>query len=146
MRSTTESAAVPASFRARPGVVALSILLAMGLAGCGPTGRSVTVYSSQDPEFAGPLLAGYAERSRVEVETKFDVESSKTVGLAQLLIREAPRPRCDLFWNNEILNTLRLKRKRDAGELVAPQRGRHPGRVPRRKTAPGTASRPGPAS
>ena len=42
---------------------------------------------------------------------KFDVESSKTVGLAQLLIRESPKPRCDLFWNNEILNTLRLREK-----------------------------------
>ena len=42
---------------------------------------------------------------------KFDVESTKTVGLAQLLIRESPKPRCDLFWNNEILNTLRLREK-----------------------------------
>jgi iron(III) transport system substrate-binding protein len=28
-----------------------------------------------------------------------------------LIIAEARRPRCDLFWNNEILNTLRLKEK-----------------------------------
>jgi len=38
-------------------------------------------------------------------------ESTKTVGLTNLIIAEARRPRCDLFWNNEILNTLRLKEK-----------------------------------
>jgi iron(III) transport system substrate-binding protein len=42
---------------------------------------------------------------------KFDVESTKTVGLAQAIIAEANRPRCDVFWNNEILHTLRLEEK-----------------------------------
>ena len=95
--------------RAALGVLALLLL---GSAGCG-TRRSpvVVVYSAQDPEFAEPVLKAYAAKSGVEIEPKFDVESTKTVGLAQLLIRESPKPRCDLFWNNEILNTLRLKEK-----------------------------------
>ena len=33
------------------------------------------------------------------------------MGLTNLIITEAEQPRCDLFWNNEILNTLRLKEK-----------------------------------
>ena len=41
---------------------------------------------------------------------KFDVESTKTVGLAEAIVAEKDRPRCDVFWNNEILHTLRLKR------------------------------------
>ena len=86
-------------------------LLLLILAGCGKEGRRVVVYSSQDPEFAAPLLDDYAKATGIEVEAKYDVESSKTVGLAQLLIRESPKPRCDLFWNNEILNTLRLREK-----------------------------------
>ena len=77
------------------------------LAGCG----SVVVYSSQDPEFAQPILTAYADETKIDVITKFDVESTKTVGLTQLLIHESTRPRCDLFWNNEILNTLRLREK-----------------------------------
>ena len=91
--------------------VALPAWLLLALLGCGEPGRTVVVYSSQDPEFAEPLLSSYAKEAGVEVETKFDVESTKTVGLAQLLIRESPKPRCDLFWNNEILNTLRLHEK-----------------------------------
>ena len=99
----------------RPSRAALKLLalvaLALGPVGCGTDGRKVVVYSSQDPEFAEPVLAAYAKTSGVEIVPKFDVESSKTVGLAQLLIRESPKPRCDLFWNNEILNTLRLREK-----------------------------------
>ncbi len=93
-------------------IVLLASLPLLPLAGCESEGHKVVVvYSSQDPEFAEPLLDDYAKAAGVEVEAKFDVESSKTVGLAQLLIRESPKPRCDLFWNNEILNTLRLREK-----------------------------------
>jgi iron(III) transport system substrate-binding protein len=81
------------------------------LSGCGTGGEKVVVYSSQDPEFAEPILTAYAKETGVDVIPKFDVESTKTVGLTQLLIQESPRPRCDLFWNNEILNTLRLREK-----------------------------------
>jgi iron(III) transport system substrate-binding protein len=105
-RKTGRSIVVP-----RQATSILSALLLLGLLGCGSEGRKVVVYSSQDPEFAAPLLDDYARRSGVEVEPKFDVESTKTVGLTQLLIREAAKPRCDLFWNNEILNTLRLREK-----------------------------------
>ncbi len=89
-------------------------LLILGSAGCqyfGTAGREVVVYSSQDPEFAEPVLKLYAKETSVDVVPKFDVESTKTVGLTQLLIQESTRPRCDLWWNNEILNTLRLKEK-----------------------------------
>jgi iron(III) transport system substrate-binding protein len=91
---------------------AFLFIMLLGLVGCGSEdGKLVVVYSSQDPEFSKPLLDDYAERTGVKIDEKFDVESSKTVGLAQLLIRESPKPRCDLFWNNEILNTLRLHEK-----------------------------------
>jgi iron(III) transport system substrate-binding protein len=88
----------------------LLVLLVL-LSGCGLSEPKVVVYSSQDPEFAEPILTAYAKENRVDVIPKFDVESTKTVGLTQLLIQESPRPRCDLFWNNEILNTLRLREK-----------------------------------
>jgi iron(III) transport system substrate-binding protein len=74
-------------------------------------GQTVVVYSAQDPEFAKPILTAYAQETGVDVITKFDVESTKTVGLTVNLIQESPRPRCDVFWNNEILNTLRLREK-----------------------------------
>lgn len=78
----------------------------------GQTARGpVVVYSALDREFAEPILKDYASRAGAQVRPKFDVESTKTVGLTNLLVAEAARPRCDVFWNNEILNTLRLRRK-----------------------------------
>src|SRR5947209_6512388 len=103
----------PGSCRARAfaSLAALASLLAWPGCGGQSGGREVVVYSAQDREFASPVLAEYGRQAGVEVLPKFDVESTKTVGLTQLLIQEAARPRCDLFWNNEILNTLRLKKK-----------------------------------
>ena len=92
----------------------------------GVVGRTVVVYSALDQEFAEPVLQAYGKRTGVEVDAKFDVESTKTVGLTRLLIQEAARPRCDLFWNNEILNTLRLK---DEG-VLAPFKPAHAGELP----------------
>jgi iron(III) transport system substrate-binding protein len=81
----------------------------------------VLVYSALDREFSEPVLKVYGERTKVNVLPKFDVESTKTVGLTNLIIAESRRPRCDPFWNNEILNTLRLKGR----GLRAPFHPRH---------------------
>jgi iron(III) transport system substrate-binding protein len=70
----------------------------------------VVVYTALDQEFSEPIFAKFTESTGVAVRSKFDSESTKTVGLAQAIMTERQRPRCDLFWNNEILNTLRLER------------------------------------
>jgi iron(III) transport system substrate-binding protein len=85
--------------------------------------QSVVVYSALDKEFSEPVLKAYEQKSGVRVLSKFDVESTKTVGLTNQIIVEARRPRCDLFWNNEILNTLRLKER----GLLVPFRPAHAG-------------------
>src|SRR5688572_15211364 len=73
--------------------------------------REVVVYAALDREFSEPVLDDFAEETGIRVLPKYDVESTKTVGLTAAIIAEAARPRCDLFWNNEILNTLRLAEK-----------------------------------
>lgn len=101
-------------------------LLFLVVAGCGgggsdaeikpsavKSGGRVVVYSSLDREFSEPILKAYQKQTGVRIDAKYDVESTKTVGLTQLIAAEAQtgRTRCDLFWNNEVLNTLRLKKK-----------------------------------
>ncbi|MCA9139247.1 MAG: extracellular solute-binding protein [Planctomycetales bacterium] len=81
--------------------------------GCVPKSESdVVVYSALDEQFAAPIFAAH-ERS-VDYETgivgKFDVESTKTVGLVNQIIAEQDSPVCDLFWNNEIMHTVRLQK------------------------------------
>jgi iron(III) transport system substrate-binding protein len=87
---------------------------------------SVVVYTALDREFSEPILTAYEKRTGVEVLGKYDVESTKTVGLTNILIAEASNPRCDIFWNNEILNTLRLKEK----GLLAPFTPSHAADLP----------------
>ncbi len=88
--------------------------------GCGGTsgnaGRdqgqnTVVIYTALDREFSEPVLLDASRSLAIQVRPKYDVESTKTVGLANAIAAERSRPICDLFWNNEILHTLRLKRQ-----------------------------------
>ena len=87
-----------------------SILLANGCVSSGGPDE-VVVYSALDREFSEPILNQFTDETKIAVVAKYDVESTKTVGLTQAIIAESRRPRCDVFWNNEILNTLRLEER-----------------------------------
>jgi len=120
------------------GLIGLAVAVSMG--GCfqrvenqgvpatapGTIDGSLVVYSSLDREFAEPVLKDLARQAGISLRSKFDVESTKTVGLTNTLIAESVQPRCDLFWNNEILNTIRLKER----GLLQPYRPRHAEDVP----------------
>lgn len=79
-----------------------------------PARRQVIVYTALDEVFSQPVFDEFTRQTGIEVLAKFDTESTKTVGLTQAIFAERDRPRCDVFWNNEIVNTLRL----DQAELL----------------------------
>ena len=99
-----------------------AILLVVTLAGCVPRNEAeVVVYSSVDREYAGPIFDAFerlekAPNRATSVARQFDVEASKTLGLATRIFQERERPKCDVFWNGEILHTIRMQQ---AGLLVA---------------------------
>lgn len=76
--------------------------------GCGGGGPTVVVYTALDQPLSEPILALFEARSGIDVQPLYDTEATKTTGLVNRLIAEADRPRCDVFWNNEIVQTLRL--------------------------------------
>ncbi len=80
------------------------------VAGCGKRESRVVLYCAQDREFAEQILAAFEKETGVSVSAKYDTEAQKTVGLARELEAEVGRPRADVFWNNEPLNTIRLQR------------------------------------
>ena len=97
-------------FRVRVGWPVMAIALFF-LTGCWTSsGPEVVVYTAQDEEFAKPIFDDFTKTTGIAVLPKFDAESTKTAGLANEIVEEAERPRCDVFWNNEILLTLRLAR------------------------------------
>lgn len=88
------------------------VISALALPGCwAASDRDVVVYTALDQEFSQPIFGEFAAESGVRIVPKFDTEATKTVGLANAIIAERANPRCDVFWNNEILNTLRLARQ-----------------------------------
>ncbi len=85
------------------------LLPALLLAGCEARDELV-VYCALDQEHSEKLLQGFTEKTGIPLRPVFDNELTKTVGLRGKIQQEKNRPRCDVFWNNEILNTLILKR------------------------------------
>ncbi len=74
-----------------------------------PNRGRVVVYTALDRMFSEPILSEFQRRTGITVQPKYDTESTKTVGLVNAIRAEKERPRCDVFWNNEIVNTIRLK-------------------------------------
>jgi iron(III) transport system substrate-binding protein len=69
----------------------------------------VVLYCAQDQEFAEEVLPEFTGRTGLAVAPKYDTEADKSVSLYLELVREKERPRCDVYWNNEILSTIRLQ-------------------------------------
>jgi iron(III) transport system substrate-binding protein len=116
IRMTNESSrrSFHSSFVIRHLLILLVIILpaVASSSGCAPqSDREVIVYTSLDEEFSKPIFAAFTRETGVEVRAKFDVESTKSVALTQAIMAERDRPRCDLFWNNEVVNTLRLEQQ-----------------------------------
>lgn len=71
----------------------------------------VVVYTAHDRQFSEPILQLFEEQTGIEVKPVYDSEAVKTVGLVNRLLAERNRPRCDVFWNNEILRSIQLKKE-----------------------------------
>ena len=69
------------------------------------------LYCAQDREFAIDILKSFSEETGLEVVPKFDTEANKSLGLYREIVAEKDRPRCDVFWNNEIVYTLQLQKQ-----------------------------------
>ncbi|MEZ6038445.1 MAG: extracellular solute-binding protein [Planctomycetota bacterium] len=95
----------------------LTSLLLLSLASCGgnaagaSAGDPVSVYCALDQEFSEPVLKHLAKQLGVELKLRFDSEVNKTVGLVSALVEEKATPRCSVFWNNELANTVSLAQK-----------------------------------
>lgn len=69
---------------------------------------TLTVYCAHDATFAEAVIEAFEQQSGIHVDVRFDEEANKSLGLTNLLIAEKEHPRCDVFWNNQTLGTIRL--------------------------------------
>ena len=75
-----------------------------------PGGRLV-VYCAHDAVYSQKILDLFQQRTGIRLAVKFDTEATKSLGLTELLLSEKDAPRCDVFWNNEVLGTMDLASK-----------------------------------
>jgi iron(III) transport system substrate-binding protein len=88
-------------------LAALTILVVAANGGCGKR-DALVVYVSADETVARPVLQAFTAKTGIPVAPVFDTEATKTTGLAQRLRAEANRPRADVFWSSEIVQTIAL--------------------------------------
>lgn len=86
----------------------LPALLLLAACGGNPAGNGPMVYVALDEEFSRPLLDQFSKDLGVPVQQRHDSEANKTVGLVSSLKEEKSAPRCSVFWNNELANTVNL--------------------------------------
>ena len=73
--------------------------------------EQVVVYTALDELYSRPVLDRFERETSIEVLAAYDEEASKTTGLVNRILAERSRPRADVFWNNEVAQTIVLKTK-----------------------------------
>jgi len=76
-----------------------------------PDKDALVVYCTHDSVYSEKILRDFERATKIPIVIKFDTEATKSLGLVELLIMEKEHPRCDVFWNNELLGMLRLKKE-----------------------------------
>ncbi len=93
----------------KAGLLVLACWAGLAIGGCHSASRpEVVVYVAVDRKDAEPILQTFEQQAGIRVRAVYDAEAAKTTGLVTRLAAEANRPRCDVFWNNEIAQTLLL--------------------------------------
>ncbi|WP_232309021.1 extracellular solute-binding protein [Picosynechococcus sp. PCC 73109] len=88
-----------------------STFFAGAIIACQPENQQqkVVIYVSVDRTYAEPILTEFTAATGIDVLPVYDVEATKTTGLAQRLLREKERPQADVFWSGEFAQTLLLQ-------------------------------------
>ncbi len=103
--------------------ISMLVVLAWLLVSCqsDPARPQVVVYTSVDQVYAEPVLQAFEAASGIRVLAVYDVEATKTVGLAQRLLAEKGNPQADVFWSGEFTQTIYLKEQGILAAYQSPQ-------------------------
>lgn len=93
-----------------------ALLILALLTSCGGEPADVVVYVALDRAHSEPIVRAFEEQTGLVVDAHYDVEANKSLGLRTRIQEESNNPLADVFWNNEVVQTVLLA---DAG-LLAP--------------------------
>lgn len=123
---TTSSSVWPGRIR-----LAAAAAIALVVAGCGEReapAPEVVVFTALDRVLSEPILNDFERQTGIRVRPVYDAEAAKTTGLVNRLIARRDDPECDVFWNNEWLQTGSLAQM----GMLEPYASRNAGRFPAR--------------
>jgi len=109
-----------------PLVLVLGLILFWLVARPGGDSHALVVYCAHDAVYADAILKEFTRTTGIPVDVRYDTEATKSLGLVNLLTQERHRPRCDVFWNNELLGTVELQSQ----GLLEPYQGSGWRRIP----------------
>lgn len=99
----------------------LALFVFAAIIGCSSSDRpQVVVYTALDEMYSRPILDRFEAEHGIDVRVQYDTEASKTTGLVNRIIAERDRPRADVFWNNEVAQTIVLKRENLLATYTSP--------------------------
>lgn len=97
------------------------------ISGCKSEGpEPLVVYCAHDSVYSEGILRRFEQQTGIPVAIKFDTEATKSLGLVNQLIAEKEHPRCDVFWNNQVLGTIDLMEE----AILQPYKGPGYERIP----------------
>ncbi len=111
-------------------VLFILIIFILPLSGCDTNGDEageVVIYTSVDQMYSEIILNEFEAETGIKVLPIYDVEATKTTGMVNRLIAEQERPQADVFWNGEILQTIRLKESGALTTFTSPSAENIPG-------------------
>lgn len=92
-------------------VLGIAIIVPWLLSRNAPPDNTLVLYCAHDSVFADSIIRQFEAKTGITVQVRYDEETNKSLGLTNLLITERAQPRCDVFWNNQTLGTIRLKQE-----------------------------------
>lgn len=72
-------------------------------------GGDLTLYCSVDQDQFLPIVEAFTKETGVKVTSEGETEASRSLGITQKLDIEREHPVADVFWGNEIMNTVVLR-------------------------------------
>lgn len=93
----------------RHSVLLAAIFSMLWIAGCSKKPQQeVYIYCAVDEPYASKIFADFERETGIKVTPLYDIESSKSVGLAGRLTAEKDHPQADVWWGSEAFLTARL--------------------------------------
>ena len=104
--------------------ISIIAILSVMQAGCvRRASNQLLVYCAVDEPYASDIFADFQKETGIVVIPQYDIESSKSVGLAGKLEAEAAHPRADVWWGSEAFLSVRLANEGVLQPYVSPSAG-----------------------